>query len=156
MHCNLIILWLKLTLHRYTISPKADIFSLDWQYLIDWYCRLAKSHPCAIGWQNLSTDTEKLSQGHRAVESSIPFHNRLKAFNLSLSCVGSPGAYDGHLLHHMSIRRKNSKLRRNRVPLWMLVTKLGEGTIIWRIHSSYVYPAKKFQISAKSRTFFEC
>ena len=31
------------------------------------------------------------------------------------------------------------------------MTKLGERTIILQIHSSYVNPAKKFQISAKSR-----
>ena len=86
--------------NRYAISPKPDIFSLDWQCLAEnRHCRLAKSHPYAIGWQNLSTDQEKLSRGHRSVESSIPFHNRLKACKRSLSCVGSPRAYNGHLFH---------------------------------------------------------
>ena len=33
---------------------------------------------------------------------SIPFHSRPKACKPSLSCVWSPGAYDGHLLHNIT------------------------------------------------------
>ena len=56
------------------------------------------------------------------MESSIPFHNRLKACKRSLSCVGSPRAYNGHLFHDncrvwriMLIPRKYIGFRQNQV-----------------------------------------